>query len=298
MAARAIHYAVITPVKNEERYIAQTIASMISQRARPVAWTIVDDASTDDTARIVREYAGNNPWIRYLLYPGETTRKTGSAEILAFDYGMKSLDGLETDYIVKLDGDLRFGEEYFETLLSRFESDKKLGIASGIYFEETAHSWEPVTMPGYHAAGASKVVRRECFEQIHGFVALRGWDTIDEIRAQAAGWKTAHFPDIRFFHLRKEGVGMGRVHTNVMHGEIFYRTGGSFMFFIIKALHRMARGKPILVAGAAMIYGYLAAAFRKESLLVSPTEARNYRQLLSRRMGDGVRRILPFRVGV
>jgi glycosyltransferase involved in cell wall biosynthesis len=288
-------YAVISAVKNEERFIGQTIASMISQRTRPVVWIIVDDASTDGTARIVKEYAGRYPWIRYLLYPGEAIRKTGSAEIHAFDCGFKNLDGLAFDFIVKLDGDLRFDEGYFETLLSRFAIDNKLGIASGIYLEETALSWQPVAMPGYHAAGASKVVRRECFEQIGGFIAQRGWDTIDEIRAQARGWETRHFDDIRFFHLRKEGTGMGQIRTNVMHGEIFYRSGGSFIFFIPKALHRVLRGNPIFVAGAAMIYGYLAALVRRRELLVSAEEARAYRRLLYRRLGGGLKQLLPVR---
>jgi len=266
---------------------------MISQSIRPVAWIIVDDASTDGTARIIKECAGKYPWVWYLLYPGEAIRKTGSAEILAFEYGFKTISDQAFEFIVKLDGDLRFDERYFETLLSRFVSSHRLGIASGMYLEETVHSWEPVTMPSYHAAGASKVVRRECFEQIGGFIAQRGWDTIDEIRAQALGWETRHFHDILFYHLRKEGTGMGQLHTNAMHGEIFYRTGGSFLFFILKALHRMMRGKPLFIAGAGMIYGYIAAAVRRREPLVNPKEARAYRRLLYRRLRSSLQQLFP-----
>jgi hypothetical protein len=153
----------------------------------------------------------------------------------------------------------------------------------------------PVVMPGYHAAGASKVVRRKCFEQIGGFIAERGWDTIDEIRAHALGWETRHFSDIRFYHLRKEGTGMGRLHTNVMHGEIFYRTGGGPILFIVKALLRMLRGKPFFLAGAAMVYGYLAAVAHRKKLLVSMSEARAYRKLLYRRMSTPFAGVLPAR---
>jgi glycosyltransferase involved in cell wall biosynthesis len=295
MVTSIARYAVISPVKNEERFIGQTIASMISQKARPVVWIIVDDASTDGTARIVKECAGRYPWVRYLLYPGEAIRKTGSAEIHAFDYGSKTLGDIAFDFIVKLDGDLRFDEDYFERLLSQFIINNKLGIASGIYLEETAQLWEPIAMPGYHTAGASKVVRRECFEQIGGFIARRGWDTVDEIRAQARGWETRHFREIKFYHLRKEGTGMGQIHTNVMHGEIFFRTGGSFPFFIIKALHRMLRGKPFFMAGAAMIYGYMAALLQRQELLVNAMEARAYRRLLHRRLRGGMKRLLPIR---
>ena len=277
-------YAVITPVKNEARFLPQTIASMVCQSVLPLVWMVVDDASTDTSAEIIKACERRYPWVRYLLHPGEAARKTGSAEIHAFDYGFQALGSLDFDFIVKLDGDLRFEADYFETLLSRFSGQKNLGIASGIYLEVAGPFWEPVKMPGYHAAGASKVVRRECFEQIGGFIAQRGWDTIDEIRAQAKGWDTAHFPDIQFYHLRKEGAGMGQLHTSIMHGEIFYRSGGSFLFFVAKALDRIFRGKPAVLAGAAMIYGYIRSWWKRQVKLVTPLEERTYRSLLSRRI--------------
>lgn len=277
-------YAVISPVKNEARFLPHTIASMVSQKALPIVWMVVDDASTDSTAEIIKACERQYPWVRYLLHPGEAVRKTGSAEIHAFDYGFQALNGMDFDFIVKLDGDLRFDEVYFETLLSRFSRQKKLGIASGIYLEASGPIWEPVRMPGYHAAGASKVVRRECFEQIGGFIAQRGWDTIDEIRAQAKGWDTAHFPDIQFYHLRKEGTGMGQLHTCIMHGEIFYRTGGGPFFFMVKALNRIFRGKPAVLAGTAMIYGYMRSWWKRHVKLVTPFEEHTYQGLLSRRI--------------
>lgn len=277
-------YAVISPVKNEAQFLPQTIASMVSQKAKPLVWILVDDASTDSTAEIIKACESQYPWVRYLLHPGEAVRKTGSAEIHAFDFGLKALAGLDFDFIVKLDGDLRFDENYFEKLLSKFSAQKKLGIASGIYLEAIGAFWKPVQMPGYHAAGASKVIRSECFKQIGGFIAQRGWDTIDEIRAQAKGWDTAHFPDIQFFHLRKEGTGMGQLHTSIMHGEIFYRTGGGILFFVFKALNRIFRGKPAVLSGSAMIYGYVRSWWHCQVKLVTPLEARTYRSLLSRRM--------------
>src|SRR6185295_12000715 len=94
MAPSPVKYAVISPVKNEARFIPQTIASMISQRLRPVIWLVVDDASTDHTARLVKDCERQHPWVRYLFHPGEANRKTGSAEIRAFDYGLRTLADL------------------------------------------------------------------------------------------------------------------------------------------------------------------------------------------------------------
>ena len=60
----------------------------------------------------------------------------------------------------------------------------RLGIASGVYLEKCENgAWKEVVMPSYHAAGACKVLRRKCFEEIGGFITAAGWDTVDEIRA-------------------------------------------------------------------------------------------------------------------
>jgi len=57
----------------------------------------------------------------------------------------------------------------------------------------------------------------------------------------------------------------------------------------------MARGNPVFAAGAAMIYGYLAALLRREPLLVNAAEARTYRRLLNSRISGGLKTSLPFR---
>ena len=49
-------YVIITPAYNEQKYIAMTIDSVIAQTVKPVLWVIVDDGSTDRTAKIVRSY--------------------------------------------------------------------------------------------------------------------------------------------------------------------------------------------------------------------------------------------------
>src|SRR5437762_2712355 len=42
-------YVLITPARNEEAYIGQTIDSVVAQSHRPSAWVIVSDGSTDRT---------------------------------------------------------------------------------------------------------------------------------------------------------------------------------------------------------------------------------------------------------
>ena len=119
-------------------------------------------------------------------------------------------------------------------MMARFADNPSLGIASGVYLEQEQGSWVAIEMPPYHAAGACKMMRSDVFRQIGGFVQSRGWDTVDEIRAQGLGWKTQHFEDLQFRHLKREGSGIGPVPTSVMHGEVYYLTGGGKLFFVLK----------------------------------------------------------------
>lgn len=277
-------YVIISPVKDEERYIESTIESVVSQTLKPDRWIIVDDGSLDQTTQMLEKYTGDYKWIRMLRTQRGAERQPGSAVIRAFNRGYEEIRHETFDFVVKLDCDLRFSPTYFEELLVKFDQDRRLGIGSGVYLENAGMGWLPVRMPEYHAAGASKVIRRACFEGIKGFIPSRGWDTVDEIRAQMLGWKTTHFREITFFHLKPEGSGIGDLKTNAMHGEVYYLTGGSSLFLAVKILHRMVSGRPPILSGIALLIGFLKPLFMRRERLVDVAEAAFYRQILNMRM--------------
>ena len=57
-------YIVITPVRDEEKFIEKTIQSILSQTIRPIEWIIVNDGSTDNTGEIIDKYANQHNWIK------------------------------------------------------------------------------------------------------------------------------------------------------------------------------------------------------------------------------------------
>jgi len=277
-------YVIVTPVRDEAAFICVTLLSVIAQSHRPLRWVIVDDGSTDRTPQILRTYTRGWEWIT-VVSTGSRERRLGSAEVLAFQRGLAEIDpALPYEFIVKLDADLRLPTDYFSRLLGRMAAEPQLGIASGVYCEQARDDWKPVDMPQYHAAGASKVVRRQCFDEIGGFVARKGWDTVDEIRAGVRGWRTGHFDDIRFRHLKPEGAAMGRLRTHRFHGEIYYQTGGGLAFMLAKAAHRMVTARPPVLGGLAMLWGYLLPLLARHERLVTRAEARHYRAMLNRRL--------------
>lgn len=277
-------YVVITPVKDEAKHFGQTLASMTAQTRKPLVWIIVDDGSEDGSLQMAFQYASKWDFIKPVSRGIRQPRRTGVAEIHAFNFGLEQIRSMSYDALVKLDADLAFEPDYFEALLGEFERDRGLGIASGVYYEKRNGEWIEVRLPAYHACGASKVIRRECFEDICGFVPERGWDTLDEIRAMACGWRTTHFRGLRLNHLKLEGSGMGRIHTFIMHGEIFYRTGGGLLFFVIKFFLRLHLRPPI-IGSMAMLWGFACAALLRLPLLVTPEEGRIYRKCLRKRIG-------------
>jgi len=52
----SINYIIVSPVKDEERYVEETLKSVVGQTMRPSKWIIVDDGSTDRTPEIVGDY--------------------------------------------------------------------------------------------------------------------------------------------------------------------------------------------------------------------------------------------------
>ena len=286
-------YVIVSPAKDEEAYAAKTIESVAGQSIRPVRWVIVDDGSRDRTAEIASGYAQRYPWISVERIRRDPVRNPGPAVVAAFNSGLHSLASVDYDFLVKLDMDLILPSDYFEKLLARFKSDEGLGIASGVYLESRNGQWEAIQMPAYHAAGASKVMRRECFEAIGGYSPNIGWDSIDEIRARALGWNTCHFPDLRFHHLRQEGRGIGRLRNSVKNGVAYYVMGGDIFFLLFKVPYRMVASEPILLGGLAILWGYLGCFFTGRKRLVTKVEARLYRNLLRSQLWGRWRKAPP-----
>ncbi len=290
-------YVIISPVRDEERYIEKTLQTVLRQTLRPSKWIIVNDGSRDKTAEIINRYTRDHQWISAINTTRTGSRDLGNTEIRAFAEGYRLVENLPHRYIVKLDGDVELPDEYFSDLVRQFESDPRLGIASGMYVELKGGCWSPVEMPEYHASGASKMIRTDCFHQIGGFALGRGWDTLDEIKAQMSGWTTRHFKEIVFRHLKNEGSADGPLRTSRMHGLIYYLTGGGIGFLSLKILHRCIYGRPFLLAGCEMGVGYLKPYLSGEGRIVTDSEARWYRGKLNQRLRQNLLQIITGKGG-
>ena len=251
-------YVVVTPVRDEEKFLGRTIASMRAQTIPPRAWVIVDDGSKDRTGEIAEAAAREVAWIQVVRRSDRGFRAAGGGVVDAFYAGFERLAGMEWDFLVKLDGDLDFESDYFERCLAHFAQRPDLGIGGGVIYSRIGGLLREEEHPAFHVRGATKIYRRACWDQIGGLLRVPGWDTLDEVKANQLGWRTASFPDVRIVQQRFTGDGGGQWQTWVKNGRAAYICGYHPLFVLARAARRLL-GKPYLSASAGLLYGYLTA---------------------------------------
>jgi biofilm PGA synthesis N-glycosyltransferase PgaC len=237
--------ALVTPLRDEEGFIEDMIASIAAQDTRPAKWIIVDDGSTDRTPDIVREQSRSLRFIELLQLPPRSERRPGGEGAIAA--ALQALDLGQFDYLARFDADLLFEKDYLSLMLAEFARDPRLGIAGGSLYILRKGSLEPERAPEYHVRGALKMYRRECFEQIGGLGTEIGWDTIDEVCAWSKGWRTRSFADIRVIHRRPTGGGMLATKIYRERGRAEYLTWSHPIFVLLKTA-KLALRRPINAA--------------------------------------------------
>ena len=254
-------YVIISPCRNEEKFMRRTLDSVLAQSILPALWVIVDDGSTDSTPEILAEYAHKYPFVSVVKRDNRGHRSVGPGVIEAFYEGYDSIDLEEFDFICKLDLDLDLPVQYFEILLNRMADNPRLGCCSGkpYYVEKTTGELVSEKCGDENSIGASKFYRKECFLQIGGFVRQVMWDGIDGHRCRSLGWIAQSWddPKIRFIHLRPMGSSQKGILTGRMrHGFGQYFMGTSLIYMTIAATYRMIR-PPLIIGGIAMWWGFV-----------------------------------------
>jgi len=256
-----MRYVVITPVKNEAAFIQGTLESMIRQSVLPLRWIIVDDASSDDTSSIVERYCSQHDWIRLVQRDDNGARERGGRVVKAFYDGYDTVRDEDFEVVVKLDGDLTFGPDYFELLLARLQTEPTLGITGGAVYERLNGSDWVLRSAIDHVRGPTKVYRRTCFDAIGGLAASLGWDGLDEWKARALGWKVEVVLQAPLMHYRVTGAATGSLRSRVELGYGAHFMGYHPLFMLTRSIRHMFK-PPYLVGGCVMLGSYVAANLR------------------------------------
>jgi glycosyltransferase involved in cell wall biosynthesis len=165
--------SVIVPVYNVERYIVQTIRSVLAQTYSDFELIIVDDESPDRSLELCREFS--DPRIRII-------RQKNRGLAGARNTGIRYAQG---DYIALLDSDDLWLPEKLEKHVAHLERSPQMGVSfsRSAFIDERSQPLGVYQMPrltGITAPyllcrnpignGSAPVIRREVFE------AIRYWD--------------------------------------------------------------------------------------------------------------------------
>ena len=261
---------VVTPARNEARFIESTIQSMVAQTVLPLKWVIVSDGSTDGTDEIVKKYATQYEWIDLVRMP-ERAERHFAGKVHAFHAGQARLTTLAYQVIVSLDADITFDSEYFSFLLEKLAAYPALGLVGTPFRETSNETYDYRFVSIEHVSGACQVFRRECFEAIGGYLPVKAGaiDNIAVISARMKGWKTRTFTETFCLHHREMGTAERRlIRARLKSGAKDYAIGNHPTWQLFRSAYQMTR-KPFVVGGLALGVGYVWAWMRHADRPVS-----------------------------
>ncbi|MCR8968935.1 glycosyltransferase family 2 protein [Facklamia sp. 7083-14-GEN3] len=90
-----IFFSIIIPLFNSEKYIKETLESIINQKFQNFEIIVVDDGSTDSSAKIIKEFYGDNNKIKYHY-------KINEGASIARNFGLEKALG---KYVIFFDSD-------------------------------------------------------------------------------------------------------------------------------------------------------------------------------------------------
>ena len=166
--------SVIVPTYNRDYIVRETIDSILTQTLDDLEVLVVDDGSTDNTKEVIGSIADTR--VKYL-------RKGNTGPAGARNFGLSKAEG---QYVLFLDSDDFWPENYLEVMLSRLKQNSEFG-----------GGYSPITV--VHADGR----REESYKRPNG---KSGWLTADLFKRgfiwpSAAIFRSAVWEDFYFDEL-------------------------------------------------------------------------------------------------
>ena len=217
--------AAFIPARNEEDWIGRTIKSLYSQSINIYPIVVVDDGSTDETAKIATDYG-----VHLISLPYHAESWVGRPELARpFNAGLRFIrKGPDIDYVLQIGSDHILPVDHIETLLNRMISEPNVKIASGTIGNiiKRSQPW-----------GSGRLVETKFWREVSNMLypAIWGWESWLLYKALARGYETRCYVDlvtdsrpVRMYPEKAYYWGRG---TNVLGGHPAYAIKRSMGFF-------------------------------------------------------------------
>lgn len=189
--------SVIIPVYNGETFLLEALESIKRQTYQPLEIIIVDDGSTDDTAKVAKTFQGN------VIYSYQVNHGPAAAR----NKGLRMAQG---DVIAFLDADDLWSENKLEVQLLQLENDSAVEIVLGhtkrMWAKPGTHNYDRFTEPELALKLDSCLVRRSVFDKVGHFdESLRcceDWDWF--LRARELGVSFVTHAEVMAYYRRHD----------------------------------------------------------------------------------------------
>jgi glycosyltransferase involved in cell wall biosynthesis len=218
--------AVLMPVFNEEKFIRQSLVSVVNQSLKPYIVLIGDNESTDKTSSVAEEILRETD-IYYEIIRVKRFAELGKLNINNVLYHLTkrlSENSEKIDYIAIVEADVVLERRYFEKLIKIFEKHRKLCIAGGVLkpFGLPQDPF-PLIRLNINLWGCNRVYKAYCWFQLNKEYDIRllpAWDTDHVIIALYKGYHVYQVKNAVSVTLR--GInpfrGKAKGYTDAIHG--------------------------------------------------------------------------------
>ncbi len=256
----SVRLLVVTPARNEVRYLPHLIAALRAQTRTPDRWVVIDDGSTDGTADLVREQCADLPWVRVISHDGGGRRADASKALRVNEAIAANLTD-DTEVIATFDADIVPPPHYLAEVELAFADDPRLGVTGGVCtYHDIGGNVAAEPFPPDIVPGGTTAIRRTTYDRIGGYWALPfgGLDVASCVAAQMHGWTSRHDPTLVCDHLRPMGTGEGQSARRGMfrRGREDYDLGSPWWFELGKVARWIPR-RPFVTGALWMAGGYL-----------------------------------------
>jgi glycosyltransferase involved in cell wall biosynthesis len=253
-------YVLITPARNEARFIELTLKSVVAQTVPPLRWVIVSDGSTDGTDEIVERYTARYAWIELVRMPLRKERHF-AGKVHAFNAGYARVTGLHFDIVANLDADVSFDEDYLEFLMRKFAENPALGVGGTPFREGSVESsvYDYRFTSPEHVSGQCQLFRRQCFEDIGGYIPRKigGVDLVAVTSARMKGWQTRSFLDKMYVHHRQMSTAnRSGLKVPLYVGRADYVLGSHPIWEFFRCIYQSTK-RPFLLNGGLRLAGFV-----------------------------------------
>jgi glycosyltransferase involved in cell wall biosynthesis len=209
----------IVPVLNAERYLAETIDSILAQTYRPIEVLVVDGGSTDGTVEVIRSFGAP---VMHLHNPENPAAASGR------NLGLAAARG---PFVAFLDGDDLWLPGKLAAQMARFEARPDLEVSlthlENFWSPDVAPDdrWfrgdrRPTIVPGY--SPVTVLARRDVFDRHGPWDVSQGYAANSEwfVRIRAMGVTIELLPDA-FVRRRLHAANVSRVQASTIYDDHF-----------------------------------------------------------------------------